>query len=134
MRLCTHFFGGFPASQNHIIRNMQHLMQGLSGVSGVSFRDFLAISSAALFDLCRGLENLCFILSSALSRFSRLFGHFLHFLSLSLKISCATCKTFKRTFNAPLAVSLAPFSVSFSVSLTEYAASFGKICRSFNRK
>ena len=51
------FLEGFPASQNHIIRNMQHLMQGLSGVSGVSFRDFLAISSAALFDLCRGLKT-----------------------------------------------------------------------------
>ena len=57
VRICIQLTSTFLMSLNRIIRNMQHLMQGLSGVSGASFRGFLAIFPAALFDLCRGLKT-----------------------------------------------------------------------------
>ena len=117
------YYPQYAAPYAETFRRIWRIFQGLSrNLSGGFVRPL------------QGLKNLCFILFIALSRFLRILGHFPYSLSLSLKISCATCKTFKRTYNVPLTVSLTPFSVSFSVSLTEYAASFGKICRSFNRK
>ena len=104
-----------------------HIFWSLSGVSKPYYPQYAAPYAGAFRRIWRffqglsrdlfggfvrplqGLENLCFILSSALSRFSRLFGHFLHFLSLSLKISCTTCKTFKRTFSHIFNVFLGAF-------------------------
>ena len=76
VRICIQLTSTFLMSLNRIIRNMQHLMQRLSGVSGVSFWGFLAIFPAALFDLCRGLKT-------CVSSFSSLYHGFRGFSRIS---------------------------------------------------
>ena len=81
------YYPQYAAPYAETFRRIWRIFQGLSrNLSGGFVRPL------------QGLKNPCFILFTVLSQFSRLFGLFPHFLSLSLKMLAQPVKT----LSAPL--------------------------------